>query len=113
MPVMSRSPAARTVAAMRFRAFALLRALRTHRQAGSQMSKVCVPGGQVPLRTLVRAFDLRIFTIINGLARVEPPHGRAQPELNPHARPLGSATQNASSVKGSQRCEPLRQANHS
>jgi|GEM_PF-4255134 len=25
------------------------------------MSKACVPGGQVPLRTLVRAFDLRIF----------------------------------------------------
>jgi hypothetical protein len=29
--------------------------------AGSQMSKVCVPGGQVPLRTLVRVFDLRLI----------------------------------------------------
>ena len=52
------------------------------------MSKVCVPGGQVPLRTLVRVFDLQIFTIIDGFARLEPPHGRAQPELNPHTLPL-------------------------
>ena len=74
---MSRSPAARTVAAMRFRAFALLRGLRTHRQAGSQMSKVCVPGGQVPLRTLVRVFDLQIFTIIDDL-----------PDLNPYTAVL-------------------------
>jgi len=49
------------------------------------MSKVCVPGGQVPLRTLVRVSDLQIFTIVDVFARVEPPHGRAQPELNPHA----------------------------
>jgi len=47
------------------------------------MSKVCVPGGQVPLRTLVRISDLRIFTMIDDFARVEPPSGRAQPELNP------------------------------
>ena len=52
------------------------------------MSKVSVPGGQVPLRTLVRSFDLRIFTIIDVFARLEPPHGRAQPELNPHTLPL-------------------------
>ena len=56
--------------------------------ARSQMSKVCVPGGQVPLRTLVRVSDLRIFTIIDDFARLEPPHGRAQPELNPHALPF-------------------------
>src|SRR5664280_2004566 len=49
------------------------------------MSKVCVPGGQVPLRTLVRVSDLQIFTIIDDFARFEPPHGRAPPELNPHA----------------------------
>jgi hypothetical protein len=36
------------------------------------MSKVCVPGGQVPLRTLVRVSDLRIFTILDGFARLEP-----------------------------------------
>lgn len=65
------------------RTFALLTALEATCQAGSQMSKVCVPGGQVPHRTLVRVYDLRIFTIIDGFARVEPPHGRAQPELNP------------------------------
>jgi hypothetical protein len=47
------------------------------------MSKVCVPGGQVPLRTLVRISDLRIFTFIDGFARLEPPHGRASLELNP------------------------------
>ena len=44
---------------------ALVRALPSTCQAGSQMSKVCVPGGQVPLRTLVRVFDLQIFTIID------------------------------------------------
>ena len=37
------------------------------------MSKVCVPGGQVPLRTLVRVSDLRIFIIIDGFGRLEPP----------------------------------------
>src|ERR1019366_8029482 len=52
-------------------------------QAGSQMSKVCVSGGQAPLRTLVRVSDLQIFTIIDGITRLEPPHGRAPPELNP------------------------------
>ena len=52
------------------------------------MSKVCVPGGQVPLRTLVRVSGLQIFTIIDDFARLEPPHGRAQPELNPHALPF-------------------------
>ena len=45
-------------------------------------------GVQVPLRTLVRVFDLPIFTIIDVFARLEPPHGRAQPELNPHALPF-------------------------
>jgi hypothetical protein len=49
------------------------------------MSKVCVPGGQVPVRTLVRVFDLRIFTIIDDFARLEPPWSCcAQPELNLH-----------------------------
>ena len=57
--------------------------LRTVARAGSQMSKVCVPGGHVPLRTLVRTFDPAVFIVINGFARVEPPHGRAQPERNP------------------------------
>jgi len=45
-------------------------------------------GVQVPLRTLVRVFDLRIFTIIDVFARVEPPHVRAQPELNPTLFPF-------------------------
>ena len=61
------------------------------------MSKVCVPGGQVPLRTLVRVFDLQIFTIIDDFARLEPPHGRAQPEFNPHALYFVSAPLNTSS----------------
>jgi hypothetical protein len=45
------------------------------------MSKVCVPGGQVPLRTLVRVFDLRIFTIIDNLPDLLPPTHRVV--LNP------------------------------
>jgi hypothetical protein len=48
---------------------------------------------------------MRIFTIINGFPRVEPPHVRAQPELNPHARPIGLSTQKASS-------KDLSAANH-
>jgi len=72
LQVMSRTPPVTDHRPLRLRTFALLRALRTHRQAGSQISKVCVPGGQVPLRTLVRVSDLQIFTIIDDFARLEP-----------------------------------------
>jgi hypothetical protein len=60
--------------------------LRNYPADGTMRQRV-----QVPLRTLVRTFDLRIFTIINGFARVEPHTVVLNPNGTPTLVQLASA----------------------
>jgi hypothetical protein len=73
------------------RTYALLRALETLQLCPEPDVEGVCPWWASPLRTLVRVSGLQIFTIIDVFARLEPPHGRAPPELNPtNSRSLGT-----------------------